>query len=113
MKETALRTVYCLACSAAIALTAFAPGKLHAQLFEMNHGHHQGLNLSAQEESTIERLESLDVLPEGQWLYHEGDVPHGEQPSLDDSNWQKVNAHPRPSSPADGAKGCSLVSPRD
>ena len=61
MKETALRTVHCLACSAVIALTALAPGKLHAQLFEMNHGHRSGLNLSAQEESTIERLESLEV----------------------------------------------------
>src|SRR5581483_1349083 len=59
----------------------------------MNHGHHPGLNLSDQEEATIERLESLDVLPSAQWRYHQGDVPHGEQPSLDDSSWQQVDAH--------------------
>jgi alpha-mannosidase len=88
-----LRTVHCLACSAAFALAAFSPVPLHAQLFEMNHGHRAGLNLSPQEQSTIERLESLDVLPEGQWRYHEGDVPHGEQPSLDDSSWKQVDAH--------------------
>ena len=76
-----MRTVQCLASSAAFALAAFAAVPLHAQLFEMNHGHHIGLNLSPQEEATIERLESLDVLPDGKWRYHEGDVPHGEQPS--------------------------------
>jgi hypothetical protein len=70
-----LRIVHCLASSAAFALAAFAPVLLQAQLFEMNHGHHPGLNLSAQEEATVERLESLDVLPGGQWRYHEGDVP--------------------------------------
>ncbi len=88
-----MRIVHCLACSAAFALAAFATVPLHAQLFEMNHGHHAGLNLSAQEEATVERLESLDVLPGGQWRYHEGDVPHGEQPSLDDSSWKQVDAH--------------------
>ena len=88
-----MRTVHCLACSAALVLAACAPMRIRAQLFEMNHGHIPGVKLTSQEESTIERLESLDVLPSAQWRYHQGDVPHGEQPSLDDSSWQQVEAH--------------------
>jgi alpha-mannosidase len=105
MKETALRTTHRFACSAAFALAALAAVPLHAQLFEMNHGHHPGLTLSAQEESTIERMESLEVLPDGQWRYHEGDVPHGEQPSLDDSSWKQVAAH--------GDRHHRLTAPKD
>jgi alpha-mannosidase len=94
LKETALRTIQCLASSAALILAAvLAPLPLHAQLFEMTHGHYPGVNLSDQEVSTIERLESLQVLPSGAWRYHEGDVPHGEQASLDDSSWQQVEVH--------------------
>ena len=88
-----MRTVTCLACSAAFALAALAPVPLRAQLFEMNHGHHPGVNLTSQEETTLGRLESLGTLPSGAWRYHQGDVPHGEDPSLDDSSWQQVDAH--------------------
>ncbi len=88
-----MRTVHCLACSAALALAAFAPVPLRAQLFEMNHGHYPGVTLSPQEETTLGRLQSLGTLPSGSWRYHEGDVPHGEDPSLDDSSWQQVDAH--------------------
>ena len=49
------------------------------------------MNLTSQEEATVERLESLNMLPSGQWRYHEGDVPHGEDPKLDDSSWKLVN----------------------
>ena len=81
-----MRTVTCLACSAVFVLAAFAPAPLRAQLFEMNHGHHPGVNLTPQEETTLGRLESLGNLPGGSWRYHQGDVPHGEDPSLDDSS---------------------------
>ena len=87
-----MRTANGLACCAVFALAAFATVPLHGQLFEMNHGHHPGVTLTPQEETTIDRLESLGTLPSGSWRYHEGDVPHGEDPSLDDSGWQQVNA---------------------
>ena len=37
----------------------------------------------------IQRLSSLDTLPIKGWVYHEGDVAHGESPTLDDSGWAK------------------------
>ena len=38
----------------------------------------------------ITRLGELSNLPSGEWRYHEGDIPHGESPSLDDSSWPAV-----------------------
>ena len=35
----------------------------------------------------VTRLGELSNLPSGEWRYHEGDIPHGENPSLDDSSW--------------------------
>ena len=35
----------------------------------------------------VTRLGELGNLPSGPWRYHEGDIPHGESPSLDDSSW--------------------------
>ena len=85
-----MRIVHCLACSAALIVAACAPVPLRAQLFEMNHGHYPGVNLSDQETATIERLGGLDTLPAGPWRYFDGNVSHGEDPSLDDSTWQQV-----------------------
>ncbi|HEV2277444.1 MAG TPA: glycoside hydrolase family 38 C-terminal domain-containing protein [Acidobacteriaceae bacterium] len=39
------------------------------------------------ERDTIERLGTLSHLPPGVWHYHTGDVAHGEDPSLNDSDW--------------------------
>jgi alpha-mannosidase len=39
-------------------------------------------------QKVIERLGGLSNLPSGDWRFHEGDVPHGESTSLDDSSWQ-------------------------
>ncbi|HLJ79525.1 MAG TPA: alpha-mannosidase, partial [Acidobacteriaceae bacterium] len=39
------------------------------------------------ERDTIERLGNLSHLPPGVWHYHTGDVAHGEDPSLNDSDW--------------------------
>jgi alpha-mannosidase len=40
----------------------------------------------------IARLGELSNLPSGDWRFHEGDVAHGESPSLDDSSWTTVKA---------------------
>ncbi|HET8636986.1 MAG TPA: glycoside hydrolase family 38 C-terminal domain-containing protein, partial [Acidobacteriaceae bacterium] len=44
-------------------------------------------SLPPQERQVIQRLGELDTLPSGQWRVHAGDVPHGEDTSLDDSGW--------------------------
>ena len=41
-------------------------------------------------QKVVERLGELDNLPSGDWRFHQGDVPHGETTSLDDSSWQLV-----------------------
>jgi hypothetical protein len=33
------------------------------------------------------RLTQLNHLPDGSWRVHAGDMPHGENPDLDDSSW--------------------------
>jgi alpha-mannosidase len=38
--------------------------------------------------SEMARLEAMTVLPISTWRYHDADIPHGEDPSLDDSAWQ-------------------------
>jgi len=43
--------------------------------------------LPESERATIARLENLSHLPVGTWRYHAGDLPHAEDPSLDDSSW--------------------------
>lgn len=48
--------------------------------------------LSTAQQATLSRLEQLNTLPDGPWKFHEGDVPHGESPTLDDSSWQTVQA---------------------
>jgi alpha-mannosidase len=52
------------------------------------------------ERQVLERLGSFSRLPDGQWLMHAGDVPHGEDPSLDTHDW--VNT-PLPVDTEDGA----------
>ncbi len=51
-------------------------------------------NLPESARTVIARLGNLNHLPEGQWRYHAGDVPHAEDPTLDDSSWPvaKTNA---------------------
>ncbi|HEX5283664.1 MAG TPA: glycoside hydrolase family 38 C-terminal domain-containing protein [Bryocella sp.] len=38
-------------------------------------------------QATLNRLSGLDHLPSGTWRYHTADMPHGEDPNLDDSAW--------------------------
>ena len=80
-------------CASALCLAALFTVPLHAQLFEMNHGNHAGVPMSPQQEATVKRLDSLNTLPTDKWRYHVGDVPHGEDPSLNDASWQEVEVH--------------------
>ncbi|HEX3966585.1 MAG TPA: glycoside hydrolase family 38 C-terminal domain-containing protein [Edaphobacter sp.] len=56
-------------------------------------------NLSPAAIAKLHTLELLNALPVGEWRFHAGDVPHGESPSLDDSNWPL--AKPRSKAPTD------------
>ena len=49
-------------------------------------------SLTPAEVSTVERLHGLSMLPDGDWRVHEGDLAHGESPTLDDSAWKRVTA---------------------
>src|SRR5664279_3743988 len=48
--------------------------------------------LNAKSVDVIARLASLSNLPVNSWVYHEGDIAHGESPALDDSQWAKAVA---------------------
>lgn len=41
--------------------------------------------------AVVEQLGRLRALDADGWRYHSGDLPHGEDPSLDDSSWQMVD----------------------
>ncbi|MDR3752596.1 MAG: glycoside hydrolase family 38 C-terminal domain-containing protein [Terracidiphilus sp.] len=59
------------------------------------------IQFSERAQQTLARLDSFGTLDAGPWKYHPGDMPNGEDPQLDDSNWQTVTApHPGLSSDA-------------
>ncbi|HTW47980.1 MAG TPA: glycoside hydrolase family 38 C-terminal domain-containing protein [Acidobacteriaceae bacterium] len=66
-------------------LTFFACGVGRAQF--LGHSEASGQGLTPAEHATLDRLGGLGHLPEGVWRYHTGDVPHAEDPSVDDSSW--------------------------
>lgn len=69
-----------------IALVALvAAGSAYGQFLQSDESPEK--RLPQAERDTIERLGTLSHLPAGIWHYHTGDVAHGEDPSLDDSNW--------------------------
>jgi len=41
--------------------------------------------------SVVARLNAMTTLPISSWQYHEADIPHGEDPSLDDSGWKTTS----------------------
>jgi alpha-mannosidase len=43
--------------------------------------------------ATLSLLDSLHSLPETTWRMHAGDLPHGEDPSLNDSSWAPAKPH--------------------
>jgi alpha-mannosidase len=44
-------------------------------------------SLDARQQETVNCLVQLHALPDGEWRVHEGDIPHGESPTLDDHSW--------------------------
>ncbi len=64
----------------------------NAQLFESQHAGKAEMAFSPAQQATLDRLNSLQTLPDGAWRLHEGDVAHGESLTLDDSSWQTVQA---------------------
>lgn len=42
-------------------------------------------------QNVLKRLEAMTSLTLDQWRYHAADLPHPEDPSLDDSNWTAIN----------------------
>lgn len=48
----------------------------------------EGTQFTLKEKQVFNTLNSLASLPDGPWRYHAGDMPHGESPTLDDSNWE-------------------------
>jgi len=44
-------------------------------------------SLPASSQTVITRLGSFSRLSDGEWRFHAGDVPHGEDPNLDDRGW--------------------------
>jgi alpha-mannosidase len=88
IKETALRIATPLVCGMVVLSSLFTVNRLQAQLFEATHGHNAPISLSHDEQATVDRLGSLEQLPDGPWRFFTGTVTHGEDPSLDDSSWQ-------------------------
>ena len=66
-------------------------------------------DLSPAEVSTLEHLHQLSMLPDGPWRMHEGDLPHGESSTLDDSSWTTVTGDPQ--KPAVEGKGAVWFQP--
>ena len=46
--------------------------------------------LPASSRAIVDRLASLQDLPDGAWKYHAGDLPHGEAVKVDESEWQPI-----------------------
>ena len=47
-------------------------------------------SLPAESRAVIERLSSLQALPDGAWKIHTGDMAHGEAVKQDESSWQPI-----------------------
>jgi alpha-mannosidase len=48
------------------------------------------LPLSEKAQQILSRLNSFNSIDLGEWRYHLGDISNGEDPTLDDSLWQKI-----------------------
>jgi alpha-mannosidase len=50
------------------------------------------LKLSPHAQQVLDALAAIGRIPAAEWRVHEGDLPHGEAPDLDDSAWPVVKA---------------------
>lgn len=88
-------------CLTALAVTAsILPSQCKAQCKAP--ANHQWLAplLDAKQQDIVNCLVQLNTLPDGGWRIHEGDLPHGESPTLHDSSWPTVKV---PSTSGKGA----------
>ncbi|GAC1435188.1 MAG: alpha-mannosidase [Terriglobales bacterium] len=46
--------------------------------------------LSPHSQQIVKQLTGLNSLPDGEWRTHPGDLPHGENTTLDDSSWEVI-----------------------
>jgi alpha-mannosidase len=60
---------------------------LQPVFYGQRRGGPEATNLSADTNAALARLVQLSRFPPPTWRYNLGDLPHGEDPSLDDSSW--------------------------
>ena len=78
-----IHRVLCLTALAATASTLFAQCKApENKQWTVS-------SLDAKQQETVNCLVQLNTLPDGEWHIHEGDIPHGESPTLDDHSDRK------------------------
>lgn len=73
--------VLCLTALAVTASTLFAQCKVPANKQWL------ATLLDAKQQETVNCLVQLNTLPDGGWRIHEGDLPHGESPTVPDNSW--------------------------
>src|SRR5665213_1371779 len=67
----------------------------HGQRRFAEKGPDNAYKFTPQAQTVIDRLATFSSIPDQDWQYHVGDVPHGERPDLDTSGWQTVQFSPR------------------
>jgi alpha-mannosidase len=87
VKGSELGRIFCLGTGMTVALLV-SQNSLRAQTAEQVAEATKAL--SAQSQSVIQRLSELSILPSPTWKFHTGDLPHGEEVSLDDASWENV-----------------------
>lgn len=80
MRSIGFRLVIILFCG--IALCTVSPAQHHGYV---------GQQWQEKYPVAINRLDAMTVLPIRDWRFHDADIPHGEDPSLNDLAWQTVS----------------------
>jgi alpha-mannosidase len=75
-----------LSVSIAVAIL-LCPAAVHGQ----GRGDSLAASLPPRTRDVVEQLGRLRSLEANGWKYYDGDLPHGEEPNLDDSSWQTTN----------------------
>ncbi len=86
-----MRIALPLVCGAFLVSSSALASSACAQLFEQTHGHNPAIALNPDEQSTIDRLNSLQTLPGNVWRYNTDAGTHGEDPAFNDSAWKTID----------------------
>ncbi len=81
---------FCLACAALQAVSGQAISRSRTQTDIPAPAHPHPLQITSGAEDTLAGLAAINQLPADEWRIHQGDLPHGESTSLDDSSWPEV-----------------------